>query len=482
MDWQPLWQQPLAGYLQPYQALFGDRRTATTFEQIVLGIIAAGSLVAQRIAAHAPKLAASKYGADRVLRLVHGDSTKRSPQLDANHLTESLRHAALEQLSQQPSDELWLIADGSDLRKPHARKMADLMKVRTLDGRLVPGYATINVIAQTPQHRYILYHHLFSSEADDFRSEPIEVRTALTTVHASLQQANIAARVCWILDRGFDAVAHWRTIWQQGEHLLVRLQHLDRLVRYQRSDGSWQSGKLQDAEAHLYKLARVATTLPQGGDGKPHVAYIDAEVAAVAVEVSGRDEQKVAWQQRCWLVRVVLLGQNHEPWWLLTDQPVLDEAAAVRAFTMYRQRWSVEDGFKFSKECLGWEEVQVLELAAVRLLVATAWVAAGFLYEMGVNLEQPEVVLLARLGGWDGRVQHKVGKIVLTRGLQRLLDKLATEAILAAHRTEYGQLPPRLAALLGEQQSLELCRDLMYKWDVCLHVPTLGVQDAQPHL
>jgi hypothetical protein len=128
---------------------------------------------------------------------------------------------------------------------------------------------------------------------------------------------------------------------------------------------------------------------------------------------------------------------------------------------MYRQRWSIEDGFKFTKECLGWEEVQVLDMAAIRTLVAMAWVAAGYLYEMGVNIDEPTVELLARLGGWDGRKAHKPGKIVLTRGLQRVLDLLATEAILGQHMAEYGELPPLIAAMLGQRK--ELCRDVSGK-------------------
>jgi hypothetical protein len=54
---------------------------------------------------------------------------------------------------------------------------------------------------------------------------------------------------------------------------------------------------------------------------------------------------------------------------------------------MYRQRWAVEDSFKFTKDVLGWEEVQRLELEGIRTLLALAWVAAGFLYELGITLE-----------------------------------------------------------------------------------------------
>lgn len=51
------------------------------------------------------------------------------------------------------------------------------------------------------------------------------------------------------------------------------------------------------------------------------------------------------------------------------------------------QRWAVEGSFEFTKQVLGWEDVQLLDLEEVRMLVAVGLVAAGFLYELGVTLE-----------------------------------------------------------------------------------------------
>ncbi len=39
-----------------------------------------------------------------------------------------------------------------------------------------------------------------------------------------------------------------------------------------------------------------------------------------------------------WLVQVVVLGTNWQPWLLLTDWPVENEQQALRIFAMYRQR------------------------------------------------------------------------------------------------------------------------------------------------
>ena len=84
-----------------------------------------------------------------------------------------------------------------------------------------------------------------------------------------------------------------------------------------------------------------------------------------------------------WLVEVHIVGTDQDSWVRLPDWPVTDEQSAARIFTMYRQRWGVEDRFTFLKTCLGWEEVQVLDWQALRTPVALGWVAAGFLYGLG---------------------------------------------------------------------------------------------------
>ena len=63
--------------------------------------------------------------------------------------------------------------------------------------------------------------------------------------------------------------------------------------------------------------------------------------------------------------------------------------------------------------------------------------------------EWAEVRLLTRLGGGELRTTRPPGKLVLTRGLRRLLDLFAAQAILRDEVRQHGDLPPRLAALLG---------------------------------
>jgi hypothetical protein len=457
MVWEAQWDDWLAGYLTSFAKLIGDRRTGVTLAETIRGIISAGSLVCERIAAHSPVLQGVKDGAQRVSRMATGESTKRS-EIDAERLTERLRERGLDDLGQADTDELWLILDLSELRKPHAEVMPDLMQVKDLDGSLVPGYRTVNVLGVTPKHRGILYHRLFSSRSEEFVSQPQEIQAALETVHTAIQARARWQAVTWIMDSEMDDVAVWRTIWEQDAHLVVRAKHLDRLIEYQDENGHWQSGHLSEAQPAGDWLAQVQSEMvvTRGRQVRPKAQMVTAEIRSRPIRVryesqvrrEGARAQTQVHEHALWLVEVRLLGTHMTPWLLLTDWPVTASESALRIFRMYRQRWAVEDAFKFTKQTLGWEEVQLLDLTGIRTLVALAWVAAGFLYELGVTLEWPEVHLLARLGGWVERKNRKPGKTLLTRGLHRLLDMLTTEAFLAAYIREHGALPPRIAALL----------------------------------
>ena len=330
--------------------------------------------------------------------------------------------------------------------------MEGLQQVKPLKGTgTVPGYRTLNAVGIGQERRGLLYHALFSSAAPDFLSEAMEARTAMRSVATAL--APLGAEVTAILDSEFDDVADWAEVWDAGWHLLCRLKHRDRLVRPTRGAAECH---LHELAKRLRPLARVETELvvQKRGQPRPKLQPVAAAIAATPLVVRYQSEVRTrpdgeAQERDAWLVEVRLEHVTSEPWWLLTDRPVTTPEAAAEVFRMYRQRWAIEDACKVSKQCLGWEDVQVLGYEAVRFLVALGWVAAGFLYELGVTLEWAEVRLLARLGGWEARADRPPGKIVLARGPRRLLDHFATEAVLADEVRRRGALPPRIAALLG---------------------------------
>jgi len=316
MEWRSNWTDPFQEYLKPFADLIGDRRTWRALLETVKGIIASGSVIGTRIAASSEELSQSKNGAQRVLRMVKGESTRRS-ELDAEELTARLRQVGVEQLQESEAEEVWLIADGSDLCKPYAQEMPYLMQVRDQNKKLVPGYRTLTVLAVTPGRRSILYQKVLSSEEPDFVSEPAEVQTMLETVHEALVAGKVQAQRTWLLDSGFDDVAVWRTIWEQQEHVVCRVYHRDRLVEWQTESGAWSKGPLEEAAKRLKKLAMARTKMevPLDTQVHPKRQEVDVEISACPFQLTYSSDVRRATQgtkqtlhQTLWLVQVRVLG------------------------------------------------------------------------------------------------------------------------------------------------------------------------------
>ena len=121
-----------------------------------------------------------------------------------------------------------------------------------------------------------------------------------------------------------------------------------------------------------------------------------------------------------------MLGARLEPWLLITDWPVTDEASALHVLRMDRQCWTVADSFQFTKACLGWEAVRLLDWTGICTLVTLAWVAAGFLYGY------------VKGWGWhrSARLANACGAILVTKhGCANFMPTLPeVEAFMAAQQ------------------------------------------------
>lgn len=320
--------------------------------------------------------------------------------------------------------------------------------MKALDGRLVNGYRSFNVLGMGQEARGLLYHKLFSSTQPDFQSENVEIEDAIAQTEQAL--TNYSRAKTWTIDRGFDNDAVWWKIWGYADsHLVNRVYHRERIVLWEARPGQWEERYLDAAFPYLRHLADIETELEVRlqGQKRARVQKVTVQLSAVALRVYHPEDKTRT--QAVWLERAKIVGAVGEPWYLLTDWPVVDADSVTRIFIFYRRHWAVEDTFKFIKTTFGIEEIQMYSFAAIRNLVAYGWVAAGFLFHLGLALDQPEVHLLAVLGGWEQRKNRPPGKRVITRGLRRLIDQAATERILELHLQEHGDLPPFVKRLLA---------------------------------
>jgi hypothetical protein len=372
------------------------------------------------------------------------ESTKRS-QLDADHVTEVLREVGVVNLLEEA--ELTLVLDGMELRREGSQQQEYLMRVKALDGSLVNGYRSFNVLGMGKQARGLLYHHLFSSNQPDFLSENVEIQAAIDETEGAL--SNFAGAKTWVIDQGFDNDDVWWKIWDYPDsHLVNRVYHHERIVLWEAAGGRWEERYLDATFAYLRYLAEVEAELEVRlqGQKRARMQKVTVQLSSVPLRVYHPEDKTRT--QAVWLVRAKIVGAVGDPWYLLTDWPVFAAEGVTRIFIFYRRRWAVEDAFKFIKTAFGVEEIQLSSFTAIRNLVAYGWVAAGFLFQLGLTLDQPEVRLLAVLGGWEQRENRPPGKRILTRGLRRLIDQVTTEAILEQYLREQGDLPPFVKRLL----------------------------------
>lgn len=406
----------LRDFTRPYKTLLKDRRLEKGFDACVWGIISSGSCKVSQMAASNPLTAGVKHSERRLRRLVHGEN-KRA-EVSAEALTGILSTEGAKRLKGE--HEVLLVIDESDLRKPFAHDLEYLDMVRDLDGDPVAGFHTLTVLGIGESGvRSLLYQHSFSTQAPGFRSVNDEYRKAIKQVSEALRKQAVG-RLLWVMDRGFDDSKLLGWLNQRGESFVVRSQHPKRKAKV-RVDGptkqlqSWLEGV--EAIGKLPLAKRLFTQTKSKASYQVEVRVLSANLE----QLPGMD------------TTVVQLGHAKlvKPWLLLSNLKLGREeierlTLATRMVQAYRQRWAIEDLFSWTKAALDWESVRVLDYQALRTLVTFAWLAAAFLFELGSALEQPELLLLAQLGGWTPG-SAKPGQAALARGLARFAHHLVVE-------------------------------------------------------
>ena len=377
----------LTTYASSYRDLFGDRRLFDGFVGTLQGILGSQSLHMSKIA-NASSLLPGAHAERRVRRLVHGDN-QRAP-LAAEALTERLTEEGAKKLSWE--GEVLLVLDESDLRKPFASSMEHLDMVRSLDGELVPGFRTLNILGiGASGKRAILYHQSFSASAPGFESVGVEYKRAMDKVTSALRGVGVG-RLLWVVDRAGDDLALMRHLHEAGSSFVIRVQHVNRKCR--------QGGK----NTNLAKAMEAASVL---GEATLERRLLDPSSKRhrnqqVSVQLTGTEVELRETLGFVVSVAQVKSSLNERGWLLLSNlrlHPNEEAAVLKRLLSVYRQRWSIEDLFAWTKGALGWESVRLMSFEPLRTLVAFAWLGAAFLYDLGGDSENLGVQFLVRLGG-----------------------------------------------------------------------------------
>lgn len=76
----------------------------------------------------------------------------------------------------------------------------------------------------------------------DFARESAILGERIREMNDRLRSLERGNRAVGLLDRGFDDVAIWRKIWEEGGGEVCRLKHREPSVRFLDADGVWKSG------------------------------------------------------------------------------------------------------------------------------------------------------------------------------------------------------------------------------------------------
>jgi Transposase DDE domain len=90
-----------------------------------------------------------------------------------------------------------------------------------------------------------------------------------------------------------------------------------------------------------------------------------------------------------WLV-VVRPGRGQQPWYLLTNEPVADEAGAWRIALAYARRWQIEQAFRYCKSELGFESPRTWDWESRIKLLLLASMAYSYMLSL-LDEEMAEV-------------------------------------------------------------------------------------------
>ena len=104
---------------------------------------------------------------------------------------------------------------------------------------------------------------------------------------------------------------------------------------------------------------------------------------------------------------------------LLTNKEITSFEGADKIYLTYLKRAKIEYVFKFLKEGLGWEDIQIQDFKAIQKLLSICFYVASYLYEIGEEKAYDDyAILLAKMGGGKG----KVTRHFMTQGIRDLLN------------------------------------------------------------
>jgi hypothetical protein len=363
---------------------------------------------------------------------------------------EKINESLVERFIKNNTDmnEAYLIHDPSDIRKPYSKKIENLGKVRDLNGNIINGYSSHNIVGIAGNNKsvHLLSHISYSNkddkflkrefvkkleenkefegekearvlyEANDYFNKKIISNKEIQNISVRLKSLKPNLKITHILDREFDDDEYLETIDSSiNDSFIVRSKKTrsDDLV-----DENKKSTKLIDAKFEQTKIIEIQK-----------IRFKDKVYQDTKLEISWKKYRTYN------VVKITIRDRNNveifkNPMLLLTNKIVDTDEDAYQIYLGYLKRSRIEYVFKFLKEGLGWEEIQTRNFQGIQNLLSICFYVSSYLYEIGKEAAHDDyAILLAEIGGGKG----KVTRYYILEGVKLILGKIRVEEVFKRH-------------------------------------------------
>lgn len=421
----------LLGYLEQFRAVFPDSRLYGRFAQAVKGVIAAGAPIITQVAAAVIQSKDPRrtfHISKRYYRLL------RNPRFHHQQLLKSMYAQTRALFQGEPSDYVLVLLDFTNLEKPYGYRFEALSTLKASGLRLgprcrhgrVPGYNHLIGLAVGAKHVGLVFSKTISYVTEEFVSLNRDIFRAMRYSHQVLAGHTLR----FICDRGFDDEKIFAFITDLCEQFVIRLYH-NRTLLLQRG-GVRVERSLKEVVREIRQPIRLDAWFRQRGRWRKSLVTLGY------VQLWLPDHKHPYY---------LLVSHAHgigQDWLLLTNVPIHSSKQAQEIWFNYRRRWRVETTFRFlQRDGLRWDDFKVLNFDAIQRLITLVLVAALFLLNIRLFLDDSSLQILLTLGGKQGLKSERDGPYLVLRGLQKVVGCLSTLALLK----RYGQLEPLLLVL-----------------------------------
>jgi hypothetical protein len=354
------------------------------------------------------------------------------------------------------SPRVYVIHDPSDIRKPYSSDTENLGQVRDLNGKIINGYSSHNAIAFIPIDQKILpLSHVSYSNKDpkflkqeiikkikngkdfegqteatdlynsgDYFNKKTLTTTEITRISNGLKRDNMSLEITHVLDREFDDDDYLKLISETLSDFYVIRAKKSRTLDTKGDDG--KKSKLINStftgreEKPFQKLKFKKKHIQ---DGKFIVEWCTYNKSnAVKITVIDREGNEVF----------------EVPMLLLTNKPVNNLLEAFDIYMDYLKRSKIEYVFKFLKEGMGWEDIQIRNYKGIQNLLSLCFYMSAYLYLIGNESTFDDYsILFSEIGGGKGKVtRHFILKGIMVLMAKYKVDEIFKEKKITSRKQE----------------------------------------------